>query len=97
MRVHEAAGSPFPRYLRDSITEGALEARLAEIGLTPPPPPPLAELYALHDGVDADAWRRDGVSDWHPELLPGSVRFVDAATAARACRRSRAAAEYVGT
>lgn len=55
---HDAIGSPIRHYLRPPL--GTDDVTLHLRGLDLDPTADLLDLYAWHDGIDQEAWQRDG-------------------------------------
>ena len=81
MAQHQRIGSPVPGYLRPGLSADNVRKRIsASIALDASPD--VVDVFAWHDGIDNEAWMRDGVGtgfarlfgDAHFAPLDGAVR-----------------------
>jgi cell wall assembly regulator SMI1 len=68
MAQHRRIGSPVPGYLRPGLPADDVRRRIvATLGLDPPAD--VIDPFAWHDGIDEEAWRRDGAGTGFARLF----------------------------
>jgi len=83
---HRRIGSPVPKYLRRGLSEDRVRRQIADaVGVDAHPS--LVELFAWHDGLDNEAWERDGAGNGFARLF-GDTHFAPLADAVGSYRES---------
>jgi hypothetical protein len=74
MAQHQRIGSPVPGYLRPGLPADSVRERIsASVGLDASPD--VIDVFAWHDGIDNEAWVRDGVGTGFARLF-GDAYFA---------------------